>query len=56
VPAVIAIAIFMVASATVLQARLRPSIEDSWWQQLRYRWHHRADDVPSLAEGGLNVD
>ena len=36
-PAAIALFAFIAASAIVLQARLRPSFEDTWWQQLRVR-------------------
>jgi hypothetical protein len=49
IPAVIALVLFMAASATVLQAKLRPAIEDSWWEQLRYSWRRRADAAPATA-------
>jgi ABC transport system ATP-binding/permease protein len=34
----IVLALMIVACAAVLQARLRPSFEDTWWQQARQRW------------------
>jgi ABC-type multidrug transport system ATPase subunit/ABC-type multidrug transport system permease subunit len=34
----IALALMILACAAVLQARLRPSFEDTWWQQGRQRW------------------
>ncbi len=39
----VAIALFLmiVACAAVLQARLRPSFEDTWWQQGRQWWERR---------------
>jgi ABC-type multidrug transport system ATPase subunit/ABC-type multidrug transport system permease subunit len=34
----IALALMILVCAAVLQARLRPSFEDTWWQQARRRW------------------
>ncbi len=34
----IALTLMIIACAAVLQARLRPSFEDTWWQQGRQRW------------------
>jgi ABC-type multidrug transport system ATPase subunit len=34
----IALGLMILACAAVLQARLRPSFEDTWWQQARQRW------------------
>jgi ABC-type multidrug transport system ATPase subunit len=37
----IALLLMMGACAAVLQARLRPSFEDTWWQQARRWWERR---------------
>jgi ABC-type multidrug transport system ATPase subunit/ABC-type multidrug transport system permease subunit len=39
----LALALMMAACATVLQARLRPSFEDTWWQQGRQWWQRRLE-------------
>jgi ABC-type multidrug transport system ATPase subunit/ABC-type multidrug transport system permease subunit len=38
---VIALFLMIFACAAVLQARLRPSFEDTWWQQARQAWEQR---------------
>jgi ABC-type multidrug transport system ATPase subunit/ABC-type multidrug transport system permease subunit len=38
VQVVMVLGLMMLACAVVLQARLRPSFEDTWWQQARQRW------------------
>ncbi|HET8757135.1 MAG TPA: ATP-binding cassette domain-containing protein [Solirubrobacteraceae bacterium] len=42
--AVFVLLVFVAACATVLQAMLRPSFEDTWWQQLRFRLRQRDDN------------
>jgi ABC transport system ATP-binding/permease protein len=37
----IALLLMIAACATVLQARLRPSFEDTWWRQARQAWGRR---------------
>ncbi len=39
--AAIVLALMIVACAAVLQARLRPSFEDTWWQQAKQAWERR---------------
>lgn len=39
----IALLLMIAACATVLQARLRPSFEDTWWQQVRQWWQRRLE-------------
>jgi ABC transport system ATP-binding/permease protein len=38
VQVVVALTLTLIACAAVLQARLRPSFEDTWWEQGRQRW------------------
>ncbi len=46
----IALLLMLLACAAVLQARLRPSFEDTWWQQARQWWERRRQpaSVPAL--------
>jgi ABC-type multidrug transport system ATPase subunit/ABC-type multidrug transport system permease subunit len=39
----IALLLMIAACAIVLQARLRPSFEDTWWQQARQWWQQRLE-------------
>ncbi|HET6571512.1 MAG TPA: ATP-binding cassette domain-containing protein [Solirubrobacterales bacterium] len=39
----IALLLMIAACAVVLQARLRPSFEDTWWQQVRQWWQRRVE-------------
>jgi ABC transport system ATP-binding/permease protein len=39
----VALLLMIAACATVLQARLRPSFEDTWWQQGRRWWRRRVE-------------
>lgn len=39
----IALLLMLAACATILQARLRPSFEDTWWQQVRQWWQRRVE-------------
>jgi ABC-type multidrug transport system ATPase subunit/ABC-type multidrug transport system permease subunit len=39
----LALLLMMAVCATVLQARLRPSFEDTWWQQARRWWQRRIE-------------
>jgi len=50
----LALLLMMAVCAAVLQARLRPSFEDTWWQQARQWWEGRqgrssAQQAPGLA-------
>jgi len=40
---VVALLLMIAACAIVLQARLRPSFEDTWWQQARQWWQRRVE-------------
>lgn len=46
----IALALMIVACAAVLQARLRPSFEDTWWQRARRGWETQGR--PASPEAG----
>jgi ABC-type multidrug transport system ATPase subunit/ABC-type multidrug transport system permease subunit len=46
----IALLLMIVACAAVLQARLRPSFEDTWWQQARRWWQQKLELRRSVAE------
>jgi ABC-type multidrug transport system ATPase subunit len=48
----VALILMIAACAVVLQARLRPSFEDTWWRQLRLWWQEKLESR-RLASGPL---
>ncbi|MGB7588769.1 MAG: ATP-binding cassette domain-containing protein [Solirubrobacterales bacterium] len=49
----IALLLMIAACAAVLQARLRPSFEDTWWQQVRQWWERKRQERHQQYAGEL---